>query len=73
MPVTIHVGGQFVAMNPVYVVMTAPAAGIVSRVFAAEGSVVPAGAPLVTVRNLAGDRQEIAIVRLIDSLAALPS
>ena len=69
-PVTIHVGGPFVAMNPVYVVMTAPDAGIVSRVFATEGSRVPAGAPLLTVRNLAGDRQEMAIVRLIDSLAA---
>ena len=69
-PCTIHVGGSFVAVTPVYVALTAPGQGIVVRVFAAEGSLVAAGAPIATVRDVAGDRQEIVLAREVDSLAA---
>ena len=72
-PVTIHVGGPFAAVRPVYVVMTAPDAGIVTRVYVNEGSVVAAGAPIVTIRDVASDRGKIALVRQVDSLGALSS
>ena len=69
-PWTVHVGGSFVAVTPVYVVLTATGQGIVARVVALEGSVVPAGAPIVTVRDIDADRQQIVLARQVDSLAA---
>ena len=70
-PWTIHVSGDFVAVAPVYVVLTAPDPGVVTRVFASEGSVVPAGSPVATLRDVAADREEFALVRQADSLGAL--
>jgi biotin carboxyl carrier protein len=69
-PCTLHVGGSFVAVTPVYVALTATGQGIVARVVAPEGAVVPAGAPIATVRDLAAERQQIVLARQVDSLAA---
>jgi hypothetical protein len=69
-PCTLHVGGSFVAVTPVYVALTATGQGIVGRVIAPEGAVVPAGAPIATVRDLAAERQQIVLAREVDSLAA---
>ena len=70
-PCTIHVGGSFVAVNPVYMVMSAPDPGVVTQVFATEGSVIQAGMPLAVLRDAASDHEEVALLRQVDSLAAL--
>lgn len=70
-PATIHVKGNFVAVAPVYVVMTAPDDGVVSRVYASEGTQVRAGSPVASLRDIASDHDEIALMRQMDSLAAL--
>lgn len=69
-PWTIHVGGSFVAAAPAYVALTAPGPGTVARVFASEGARVAAGAPIIIVRDVEGDRQKLVLTRQVDSLSA---
>jgi len=69
-PWTIHVGGSFVAFTPVYVALTAPGQGTVAQVFASEGGWVAAGAPIIMVRDIEGDRLRLVLTRQVDSLSA---
>ena len=67
-PWPINVGGSFSAVAP-NVAVTAPEAGVVAEVYAAEGARVTAGAPLVRLRSLGLDREAVTLRRLADSLA----
>ena len=68
-PWPINVAGSFSAVAPLNVSVTAPEAGVVAEVYAAEGALVTAGAPLVRLRSLALDREAVTLRRLADSLA----
>jgi len=68
-PWPITVGGRFSAVSPLNVAITAPEAGVVAEVYAAEGARVTAGAPLVRLRSLTLDRDAVTLRRLADSLA----
>jgi len=68
-PWPINVGGSFSAAAPLRLAITAPEAGVIAEVYAAEGMHVPVGAPLVRLRNLELDRAAVTLRRLADSLA----
>lgn len=70
-PWPITVGGVFTASAPVEFGLTAAEGAVVARVFAEEGQRVPAGAPVLALRNLEIEREALATQRLADSLGVL--
>lgn len=70
-PWPINVGGNFAAVTPLKLAITAPEAGVVAEVYATEGVRVVAGAPLLRLRSLELDREAVTLRRLADSLAGL--
>ncbi len=70
-PWPITVTGTFTAATPLRMTLKAPEGAVVARVYATEGTRVPAGAPVVALRNLALERQTLVSQRLSDSLAGL--
>jgi len=67
-PRPITVSGPFVAAPVRLIPLTAPDSGVVGRVLAREGTRVPAGAPLVEIRDFALERSALASRRTVDSL-----
>lgn len=70
-PWPITVTGAFTAAVPLAISLKAPEAGVVAAVSVSEGTRVPAGAQLVTLRNVALEERALDLGRLADSLAAL--
>jgi putative peptide zinc metalloprotease protein len=68
LPRPITISGPFTVAPGTVVPLAAPDSGIVSQVSVREGTLVPAGAPLLKVRNLALQREAIAARRTTDSL-----
>lgn len=69
-PWPIAVNGDFAAAAPLQLAVKAPEGGVIAEVYAAEGKQVPAGVPLVRLRNLVLEREAVVLGRLMDSLAA---
>jgi putative peptide zinc metalloprotease protein len=67
-PWPIVVGGTFAAAAPQEITLTAQEEGLVWRVVAPEGARVPAGAPVVLLRNLDLEDSALAARLLADSL-----
>jgi putative peptide zinc metalloprotease protein len=68
-PHWITVGGEFTAAPQLTLVLIAPDSGVVTQVLAREGIWVPAGAPLVRLRDLDLERERAVRRRELDSLA----
>ncbi|MBI1722314.1 MAG: hypothetical protein HYR48_00225 [Gemmatimonadetes bacterium] len=69
-PMSIQVGGVFATAAPLDLKLTASENGVLTRVIAGEGTRVPAGAPVLVLRNFDLERQALALQRRADSLAA---
>ena len=70
-PWSITVSGPFTAAPARPLVVAAPDSGYVASVLVREGSVVPAGAPLVRLRDFDLERTALVERRAVDSLASL--
>jgi hypothetical protein len=68
LPRPITISGPFTVAPATIVPLAAPDSGIVTQVSVQEGTLVPAGAPLLRVRNLTLQREAISVRRSIDSL-----
>ncbi len=68
LPRWIAVSGTFVATPLRRLALVAPDSGVVAQVLAPEGGVVPAGAPLLRLRDFDLDRARAAQARRVDSL-----
>ena len=68
-PWPITVSGPLVVAPALAIPLTAPDSGIVEQVRVREGSRVPAGAPLLHIRNLELEREMVSHQRVADSLA----
>lgn len=68
-PWPITISGPFAVAPAVSIPLTAPDSGIITQVDVREGTQVPAGAPLLTIRNLELEREAVACRRVADSLA----
>jgi hypothetical protein len=68
-PWPITIAGPLVVAPALAVPLTAPDSGIVEQVRVHEGSRVPAGAPLLHIRNLELEREMVSHQRAADSLA----
>ncbi|MDP3773780.1 MAG: hypothetical protein Q8Q85_05880 [Gemmatimonadales bacterium] len=69
-PVPIRVGGVFTTGSPLQIALTAADDAVLARVIAAEGTRVPAGAPILVLRDFGLERAVLAVERAADSLAA---
>jgi putative peptide zinc metalloprotease protein len=69
LPWPITVSAPLVVAPSLSIPLTAPDSGMVERVQVREGSRVPAGAPLLHIRNLELERQLLSHQRVADSLA----
>jgi putative peptide zinc metalloprotease protein len=67
-PWPISISGRFVVAPAATIPLVAADSGIVDRVLVREGTRVPAGAPLLKLRNLELERQVVASQRVTDSL-----
>ena len=70
-PCPITISGPFTVAAGASIRHTAADSGVVTRVNVAEGSLVPAGARLVIIRNFGLERERAASRRVDDSLASL--
>lgn len=70
LPMRIEVGGVFTTAAPLDLALTAAEDGVLARVIAGEGTRVPAGAPVLVLRNFDLERRVVALERAADSLAA---
>lgn len=70
LPMRIEVGGVFTTAAPLDLALTAAEDGVLARVIAGEGTRVPAGAPVLVLRNFDLERRVVALQRAADSLAA---
>jgi multidrug efflux pump subunit AcrA (membrane-fusion protein) len=68
-PWPITISGPLVVAPALAIPLTAPDSGIVEQVRVREGSRVPAGAPLLHIRNLELEREMVSHQRVADSLA----
>jgi putative peptide zinc metalloprotease protein len=68
-PWSITISGPLVVVPALSIPLTAPDSGIVDRVRVREGSLVPAGAPLLRIRNLELERETVSQQRIADSLS----
>jgi putative peptide zinc metalloprotease protein len=68
-PWPITISGPLVVAPALAIPLTAPDSGIVEQVRVREGSRVPAGAPLLHIRNLELEREMVSHQRVSDSLA----
>ena len=68
-PWPITVSGPLVVAPALAIPLTAPDSGIVEQVRVREGSQVPAGGPLLHIRNLELEREMVSHQRVADSLA----
>jgi hypothetical protein len=68
-PWSITISGPLVVVPALSIPLTAPDSGIVDQVRVREGSLVPAGAPLLRIRNLELEREAVSSKRLVDSLS----
>jgi putative peptide zinc metalloprotease protein len=66
----ITVTGPYTVVPVARFALVAPDSGVVFQLFAPEGTVVEAGAPVVRIRNLALEREAEATSRAADSLSA---
>jgi putative peptide zinc metalloprotease protein len=69
-PWSITISGPLVVVPALSIPLTAPDSGMVDRVQVREGSLVPAGAPLLRIRNLELEREAVSHQRIVDSLSA---
>jgi multidrug efflux pump subunit AcrA (membrane-fusion protein) len=69
LPWPITVSAPLVVAPSLSIPLTAPDSGMVERVQVREGTRVPAGAPLLHIRNLELERQMVSHQRVADSLA----
>ena len=67
-PWPVRISGPLVVAPALAIPLTAPDSGIVEQVRVREGSRVPAGAPLLHIRNLQLEREMVAHQRAADSL-----
>jgi putative peptide zinc metalloprotease protein len=72
-PWPITISGPLVVAPALAIPLTAPDSGIVEQVRVREGSRVPAGAPLLHIRNLELEREMVSRQRVADSLAVRSS
>jgi multidrug efflux pump subunit AcrA (membrane-fusion protein) len=72
-PWPITISGPLVVAPALAIPLTAPDSGIVEQVRVREGSRVPAGAPLLHIRNLELEREMVSHQRVADSLAVRSS
>ncbi len=70
LPMSIEVGGVFTTAAPLDISLTAADDAVLARVIAGEGTRVPAGAPILVLRDFDLEREAIALRRTVDSLAA---
>ncbi|MDO8666253.1 MAG: hypothetical protein Q7J79_06540, partial [Gemmatimonadales bacterium] len=70
LPMRIEVGGVFTTAAPLDLALAAAEDGVLARVIAGEGTRVPAGAPVLVLRNFDLERRVVALQRAADSLAA---
>ena len=68
-PWSITISGPLVVAPALSIPLTAPDSGMVDRVQVREGSLVPAGAPLLRIRNLELEREAVSQQRIADSLS----
>jgi putative peptide zinc metalloprotease protein len=68
-PWPITISGPFAVAPAVSIPLTASDSGIIVQVDVREGTQVPPGAPLLTIRNLKLEREAVACRRVADSLA----
>jgi len=69
-PCHLTADGPFTVLASAPLVVTAPASGVVSSVFVREGDVVMAGAPVLRLRDVALDREQVSRQGMADSLSA---
>jgi putative peptide zinc metalloprotease protein len=69
-PWPITISGPFTVAPAVAIPLTAPDSGVVQGVHVMEGTRVPAGAPLLEIRNFQLEREAVSSRRITDSLEA---